>query len=96
MQRSTRSVTKRAAEASAAGAEPTAQRQRLEEEKTPAAVHGAPPQRPPLSPAQRCATDTLAAAFSFLPFRQLPAAVRVCRVWLAAAVKVQSKGTTLH
>jgi hypothetical protein len=98
MQRLTRSATKRAAAASAAGAEPTAQRPRHEEEKTPAAAaHDVRIQHTPQSPAQRCAADTLTAVFSFLPFLQLPGAVRACRACRAwHAAKVQSEEITLH
>jgi hypothetical protein len=40
-----------------------------------------------LSPAQRCAADTLAAAFSFLAFEELASVMHVCRGWLGAAAK---------
>ena len=88
------SGSKRPASRTTAAAEVPAQRMRL---SAAGAVAADPPAavRPPLSPAQRCATDTVTLAFEFFAFQELIGAARTCRAWLAAAVKVKPRSLCL-
>jgi len=88
------SGSKRPASPTTAAAEVPAQRMRL---SAAGAVAADPPAavRPPLSPAQRCATDTVTLAFEFFAFQELIGAARTCRAWLAAAVKVKPRSLCL-
>ena len=89
---------KRPPDAPVNDAQHVAQRARVDTESggEGAAASASPSLSPALSPAQRCAADTLAAAFSFLSFRELAPVLRVCRGWLAAADKERPRGLEFY